>query len=62
MWITQNGKVWYSEAEYKELEQALEEIREIVEFAIEEVLTVSQKNATDIILNTINEVLNNGTK
>lgn len=45
----------------KELEsikykQALEEIRQVVEFAIEETLTVSQKNGTSKILEIINEV------
>lgn len=38
---------------YKE---ALEEIRQVVEFAIEETLTVSQKNGTSKILEIINEV------
>ena len=36
----------------------LEEIRQIVEFAIEETLTLGQKNATDKILQIISEVQN----
>lgn len=37
---------------------AFEEIRQIVEFAIEETLTLGQKNATDKILQIISEVQN----
>lgn len=39
-------------AKYK---QAIEQIRQIVEFAIEETLTLGQKNATDKILEIISE-------
>lgn len=41
----------------RQLETALEDIRQIVEFAIEETLTLGQKNATDMILQIITEAI-----
>ena len=64
MWITKNYKgkrqVWYSDNEIEKYKQALEQIRQIVEFAIEETLTLGQKNATDKILEIINNVESEG--
>ena len=49
MWITQNNKIWYSESEYKELQQALEEIREIVSDLTQEALVKIAKNIITIL-------------
>ena len=46
-----------AETKMHKYKHALEQIRQVVEFAIEEVLTVSQKNGTAKILEIISEVL-----
>ena len=48
-------KTYIQSSKYK---SALEEIREIIEFAIEETLTLGQRNATDKILEIIKDVQN----
>ena len=53
-----NNEVNDLDKENDKYRQAIEQIRQIVEFAIEETLTLGQKNATDKILEIIGEVQN----
>ena len=51
-----NNEVDYLDKENDKYRQAIEQIRQVVEFAIEETLTIGQKNATDKILEIIRDV------